>query len=126
MTLRLAGADLKVLSRASGLGRISNFEEGNSREELIEAGHEQLLSEIGSSIRQQFRDVRPSGGRLAGASDGGFIPKCPGLRPEPRPFGGGNSAPDPRIGAPTSGGSRPEESRPMPAGLSGLRSPTEP
>ena len=32
--------------------------------------HEQRLCQIGSSLRRQLRDVRPAGGRLAGASDG--------------------------------------------------------
>src|ERR1035437_6752400 len=114
-----------LVSGQSG-GRISKSEGVILGRKWYKPGHEPLLREIGSSIRQQFRDVRPSGGRLAGASDGGVVPKPASLRPKPRPLGRGTAAPDARSGAQTSGRSGPEKSRSESASLSGLRSQTEP
>ena len=93
---------------------------------MVEERHEQLLREIGSSIRQQLRDVRPTGGRLAGTSDGRLEPKRPSLGPNARPFGGANPAANARSGTPASGGSGPKESRPNSAALPGLRPGLEP
>src|SRR2546422_2816079 len=46
-----------------------------------------------------LHDALPICGRLAGASDSGFVPQPASLRPKPRPFGGGDFAPDPGSGA---------------------------
>ncbi len=106
-------------------GRISIFEGVIGARDWYKGRHEQLLPELGSSIRQQFRDVCRTGGRLGGTFDGWLDAQRAGQGPDTRPQGRRDSPTNAGVGAQSSGGSGAEESRSKSAGVSGLWAPAD-
>jgi hypothetical protein len=105
------------------MGRISFFKGVIWGRDWYKGRQEQLLPEPGSSIRQQFRDVRRTGGRLGGTFDGWLDAQRAGQRPDTWPLGSRDSPTNAGVGAQTSGRSGAAESRSKSAGVSGLWAP---